>query len=175
MGRKGLNVKKTWGGKEKLNSLIKSEKNSTVKERLQGVLWRLENTNYTEIAKRLNRSNDTITQWIKRWNKEGYQGLFDKERSGRPSTLAPDEKDTIIETVNQSNRITCKILKFKIKEEFGKELTIGGINAILHRNKLSWKKPKKKDYRQNEQDRKEYQDALKKRLKISPQRQWSGI
>ena len=43
MGRKGLNVKKTWGGKEKLNSLIKSEKNSTIKERLQAVLWRLSN------------------------------------------------------------------------------------------------------------------------------------
>jgi len=165
MGRKGLNVKRTWGGKEKLNSLIKSEKNSTVKERLQAVLWRLENTAYTKIAKRLNRSNDTITQWIKRWNKEGYEGLADRQRSGRPQTLSLNEEKEIIETVNQSTRITCKILKFKIKDEFGKELTIGGINAILHRNNLSWKKPKKKDYRQNEQQRKEYQEDLKKNRK----------
>ena len=165
MGRKGLNVKKTWGGKEKLLQLIKQEKEVRVKERLQSVLWRLGNTGYTEIAKRLNRSNDTITQWIKRWNKWGYEGLIDKVRSGRPLTLAPDEEKDIIETVNQNDRITWKILKFKIKDEFGKELTIGGINAILHRNNLSWKKPKKKDYRQNEQDRKKYQVALKKRPK----------
>jgi len=84
MGRKGLNVKKTWGGKEKLNALIKSEKNSTIKERLQAVLWRLENIDYTEIAKRLNRTNDTITQWVKRWNKDGYKGLMDK-----PSAVDP--------------------------------------------------------------------------------------
>jgi transposase len=175
MGRKGLNVKKTWGGKEKLLQLIKREKDIRVKERLQAVLWRLRNTDYTEIAKRLNRSNDTITQWVRRWNKEGYEGLSDKHRPGRPLTLAPNEENTIIETVNQSTRITCKILKFKIKDEFNKELTIGGINAILHRNNLSWKKPKKKDYKQNEQERTEYHKALKKRLKLSSQRQWSGI
>ena len=175
MGRKGLNVKKTWGGKEKLNALIKSEKNSTIKERLQAVLWRLENIDYTEIAKRLNRTNDTITQWVKRWNKDGYKGLMDKPRSGRPQTLSLNEEKEIIDTVNQSTRITCKLLKFKIKDEFGKELTIGGINAILHKHKLSWKKPKKKDYRQNEQERQEYQKALKKRLNLSDQKQWFGI
>jgi transposase len=175
MGRKGLNVKKTWGGKDKLLLLIKQEKDVRVKERLQAVLWRLGNTNYTEIAKRLNRTNDTITQWIKRWNKESYEGLIDRKRSGRPLILASDEENEIIKTVNQSNRITCRILKFKIKDEFNKELTVSGINAILHKNNLSWKKPKKKDYRQNEQDRKEYQEALKKRLKIFHQKQWCGI
>lgn len=174
MSRKGLNVKRTWGGKEKLNTLIKSEKNSTVKERLQAVLWRLEKETYTEISNRLKRRKNTITEWIKRWNKEGYEGLIDKQRSGRPLTLSSNEENIIIETVNQSYRITCKILKFKIKDEFNKELTIGGVNAILHRHNLSWKKPKKKDYRQNEQDRKEYQQALKKRPKIVHQKQWSG-
>ena len=175
MSRKGLEVKRTWGGKEKLNTLIKAEKNSTVKERLQAVLWRSEKETYTEIAKRLKRRKNTITEWIRRWNKGGYACIFDRERSGRPLTLAPDQENMVIETVNQSDRITCKILKFKIKDEFNKELTISGINAILHRNNLSWKKPKKKDYRQNEQDRKEYQKALKKRLKIFHQKQWYGI
>ncbi len=175
MSRKGLEVKKTWGGKEKINVLIKSEKNSTVKERLQAVLWRLERETYTEISRRLKRRKNTISEWIKRWNRAGYEGIIDKPKSGRPLTLTIEEEKEIIETVNQSNKITCKILKFKIKDEFNKELTIGGVNAILHRNNLSWKKPKKKDYRQNEQDRKEYQEALKKRPKICHQKQWCGI
>lgn len=162
MGRKGLNVKRTWGGKEKLNALIKAEKNSTIKERLQAVLWRLKRIDYAQIAKMLNRSNDTITQWVKRWNKEGYDGLKDKPRSGRPQTLSLNEEKEIIDAVNQSSRITCKILKFKIKNEYGKDFTISGINAMLRRHNLSWKKPKKKDYRQNEQERQEYHKALKK-------------
>lgn len=175
MSRKGLEVKRTWGGKEKLNALIKAEKNSTVKERLQAVLWRFEKETYTEISKRLRRRKSTITDWIKRWNKAGHEGIIDKPKPGRPLTLSTDEEKDIIETVNQSDRITCKILKFKIKDEFGKELTIGGINAILHRNNLSWKKPKKKDYRQNEQEREEFQESLKKRPKAYLKTQLSGI
>lgn len=175
MFRKGLNVKRTWGGKEKIQLLIKKEKNVKIKERLQAVLWRLKGETYTTIAENLNKQNVTITEWVKSWNRAGYDGLIDKPKPGRPQTLTMEEERKLLETVNQSKRITCKILKFKIEDEFGKELTIGGINAILHRHNLSWKKPKKKDYRQNEQKRQEYQEALKKRLKILNQRQWSGI
>ena len=171
MSKKGLNVKRTWGGREKIKELIKKEKNIRVKERLLSILWRLKGKTYTEISENLNKHNITITEWVKRWNKKGYEGLLDKLKSGRPLTLTSDEEKEVIETVNQSARITCKILKFKIKDEFNKELTIGGINAILRRNKLSWKKPKKKDYRQNEEQRKEYQDSLKKRPKIQVQTQ----
>ena len=175
MSRKGLNVKRTWGGKEKLQKLIKQEKNARVKERLQAILWRLKGETYTQIAENLNKANITITEWVKNWNKSGYDGLIDKPKPGAPPKLAPEQEKEIVETVNQSSRITCKVLKFKIREEYGKEFTIGGIAALLHRNKLSWKKPKKKDYRQKEQERQEYQEALKKRLKISNQKQWSGI
>ncbi len=53
MSRKGLNVKRTWGGKEKIQKLIKQEKNVRVKERLQAILWRLKGETYTQIAKNL--------------------------------------------------------------------------------------------------------------------------
>jgi transposase len=175
MSRKGLNVKRTWGGKEKIQKLIKQEKNGKVKERLQAILWRLKGETYTQIAENLNKQNITITEWVKKWNKTGYDGLIDKPKPGVPPKLAPEQEKEIIKTVNQSARITCKVLMFKIQEEYGKEFTIGGIAALLHRHNLSWKKPKKKDYRQNEQEKKEYQEALKKRQKILNQRRWSGI
>ena len=83
MNKNGLNVKRTWGGTKKVDELIKKEQNSKVKERLQTVLWRLKNEKYTEICKRLNRDNNTVSRWVKRWNKEGYEGLFDKkDRAG---------------------------------------------------------------------------------------------
>ncbi len=135
---------------------------------MQAILWRLENKDYTEIAKRLNRTNDTITQWVKRRNREGYDGVIDKPRSGRPQTLSPSEEKEIVDTVKESARITCKILRFKILNEFGKELTIGAINAMLHKHNLSWKKPRKKDYRQNEQERRQYQKTLKKKTENLP-------
>lgn len=178
MNKKGLNVKKTWGGAKKLNELIKKEQNLKVKERLRAILWRLKNEEYTEIGKRLNRDNNTVSRWIKRWNKEGYKGLLDKKRSGRPSTLSKEEQEQVlsrVENTENKTRITCRILRFQIKEDFDKNLTEEALRIFLHKHNLSWKKPKKKDYRQNEQERKDYQESLKKRLKISNQKQWFGI
>lgn len=178
MSNKGLNVKRTWGGITKLNELIKKEQNSKVKERLQTVLWRLKNEKYTEICKRLNRDKNTVSNWIKRWNKEGYEGLFDKPKSGRPTTLTIKEQEKVLNSLENREikaKITCKLLSFQVKEEFGKDLTDEALRLFLHKHNLSWKKPKKKDYRQNEQKRQEYQEALKKRLKILNQKQWSGI
>ena len=60
MSIKGLNVKRTWGSCKKIDSLIKKEKDARIKERLQAVLWRLENEDYTKIAKRLKRHIDTV-------------------------------------------------------------------------------------------------------------------
>ncbi len=68
--------------------MIKKEQDPKIKERLQAVFWRLKNEKYTEICKRLNRDNNTVSNWIKRWNKEGYKGLFDRQKSGRPTTLS---------------------------------------------------------------------------------------
>lgn len=167
MLKKGLNVKRTWGGKEKLKNLIKKEKDTRIKERLQTVLWRLENESYTEICKRLNRDNNTVSNWIKRWNKDGYDGLIDKQRTGRPTVLNPDEQKQVLDRVNNledRTRITCKILCLQIKEDFSKELTDEAVRKFLHKHNLSWKKPKKADYRQNEELKQEFIDALKKRL-----------
>lgn len=165
MGRKGLEIKRTWGGKEKLISLIKAEKDSRVKERLQAVLWRLEKNSYTDIADRLKRRKNTVSDWIKRWNKGGYEGILDCPKPGATPKLTQEQEKEVIEAVNKSARITCKILKFKIQKDYGKEFSLRGVNAMLHRHNLSWKKPKKKDYRQNEHKRKEYQKSLKKNKK----------
>jgi len=170
MLKKGLNVKRTWGGKEKIQNLIKKEKNSRVKERLQAVLWRLKNESYTEICKRLNRDNNTVLNWIKRWNKEGYEGLVDKQRPGRPSVLNPDEQKQVLDRVNEDKaRITCKILCIQIQEEFCKQLSDEAIRKFLHKHNLSWKKPKKKDYRQDEEKKQQFQEELKKKPKTSNQ------
>lgn len=157
MSVKGLNVKRTWGSSEKINILIKKEKDSRIKERLQGILWRLENINYTEIAKRLKRSIDTVREWVKKWNKFGYWGLIDKPKSGRPAILSKDETKEIVDELNvkeTQSRTTCKIVVKKIIEKFNKKISEDSVRIMLHKYKISWKKPDKVDYRRDENKRK---------------------
>jgi len=166
MSVKGLNVKRTWGSREKIDSLIKKEKNARVKERLQGVLWRLENVDYTEIAKRIKRHIDTVREWVKRWNKSGYWGLIDKPKSGRPSILNENQIKEITDELKikeKQSRITCKSIAKKIKENFNKKISEDAVRIMLHKNKVSWKKPDKVDYRRDEKRRKLFLEAFSKK------------
>ena len=178
MKRKSKNVIIPKGGIPEIERLYKEEKNSTVKERLQIIYWAAKKESNAEIARRLNKIDNTIGRWITRWNKSGYEGLIDKPRSGRPSVLNPNEKKQVLAKVNNhkdNTRITCKILCIQIREDFNKELTDEAIRKFLHKHNLSWKKPKKVDYRQNEDPKREFIDALKKRLQNSRKIQSFGI
>jgi len=166
MSAKGLNVKRTWGSGEKINALIKKEKDARIKERLQGVLWRLENINYTEIAKRLKRSIDTVREWIKKWNKLGYAGLIDKPKSGRPAILDREETKEIVAELNVKeiqSRITCKSVVKKITEKFNKKISEDSVRIMFHKYKISWKKPDKVDYRRDENKRKLFLEEFSKK------------
>ena len=167
---KGLNVKRTWGGIEKLNGLIKKEKDTRVKERLQAVLWRLENTTYTEIAERLKRTIDSVREWIKNWNKRGYEGLLDKPKSGRPTILTLEETKEIADELKikvKESRTTCKHIVNKIAEKYQKKMSDEGVRTMLHRHRLSWKKPEKVNYRQDEEQRTQFiEDFSKKNLQF---------
>jgi len=171
MATKGLNVKRTWGGVEKLNSLIKKEKNARLKERLQAVLWRLGNVTYTEIAKRLKRSIDAVREWIKRWNKSGYNGLIDNPKSGRPCILNEDERKEIVDELNrkqQGSRITCKIVIKKIAGKFNKKISREAVRIMLLKHKISWQKPAKVDYRRDERQREIFlEDFFKKGIQFA--------
>jgi len=166
MSAKGLNVKRTWGSGEKINALIKKEKDARIKERLQGVLWRLENIDYTEIAKRLKRNIDTVREWIKRWNKSGYEGLIDKPKSGRPTILNKDETKELVDELNvkeTQSRTTCKIVVKQIMEEFNKKISEDAVRKMFHKHKISWKKPDKVDYRRDEEKRKLFLEKFSKK------------
>lgn len=163
---KGLKVKRTWGSGEKLNSLIKKEKDVRIKERLQAVLWRLEGISYTEIAKRFKRHIDTVREWIKKWNKSGYKGLRDEPKSGRPTILSKDETEEIVDDLNiteTQSRITSKLIVKKITEKFNKKMSEDAVRVILNKHKISWKKPDKIDYRRDEEQRKLFLDKFSKK------------
>jgi len=165
MAGKSINAKIIQGGIKKVDEMIKQEKDAKVKERLQAVIWRLQKVKPSEIALRLRRDANTISRWIKNWNKQGYEGLLDKPRPGRPTILDLDEQQEVIELVEnrKEGRITSKIISVKIKENFNKEISQERVRVLLNKSGLSWKKPKKEDYRKDEEKRKSFINELEKK------------
>lgn len=165
MAGKSINAKIIQGGIKKVSEMVKQEKDSRVKERLQAVLWRIQKVKPSEIAKRLGRDPNTISRWIKSWNKQGYEGLLDKSKPGRPTILDLDEQQKVIEIVEnrKEGRITSRIISIKIKENFNKEISQERVRVLLNKSGLSWKKPQKEDYRKNEEKRKKFVNELEKK------------
>jgi transposase len=168
---KGLNVKRTWGSAEKISALIKKEKDARLKERLQAVLWRLKNDTYTNISKRLGRHIDTVREWIKKWNKAGYEGLKDDPKSGRATILTTEETNTVIQQVNtieKQGQITCKSIAKEIEDKFNKEISPDAVRTMLLKHGISWKKPEKVDYRRDEKRRNAFlEEFSKKNIQIA--------
>lgn len=162
----GLNVKRSWGSRKKIAELIKKEKDARIKERLQAILWRLRNETYSEISRRLNRHIDTVREWVKNWNREGYEGLQDKPKSGRPTILNQEETNEIIEevkTIEKQGRETCKSIAKKIVDKFNKEMSTDAVRAMLIKYEASWKKPEKVDYRRDENKRNDFLEEFSKK------------
>lgn len=165
MAGKSINAKIIKGGINKVEEMVKQEKDAKVKERLQAVLWRLQKVKPSEIARRLNRDFNTISRWVTNWNKLGYKGLLDKSKVGRPTILTIDEQQKVIKSVEnrKEGRITSRIISLKIKEDFNKEISKERVRVLLNKSGLSWKKPQKEDYRKDEEKRKNFINELEKK------------
>jgi transposase len=75
------------------NSMIKG-RSTTLEERLEIVMYCLQNgKNYQQASEHFNVSYQQVYQWVKKFEKEGEDGLKDKRgRTKEESELTPEEK-----------------------------------------------------------------------------------
>jgi transposase len=98
MGRK-LNLVKHMS-KQEIEAKYKQEKNPRVKERLLAILLLYEGKKVSELPSFIKRSRTSIEDWIKRWNKQGYQGLI-PHFTGGPKPKISDWDKVIDEIENK--------------------------------------------------------------------------
>jgi transposase len=165
MAPKSVVPKMLKGGYSKLEEMISQEKNPKVKDRLRVIYWKFKKHSNAEIARKLGYTSLTVSKWITNWNKYGYEGLLDKKPPGRPSILNIEEQEQIINSVKnrQQGRITCKILVNVVKNDFEKDISAERIRVLLNKNNMSWKKPKKEDYRKDDEKREAFLKERKKK------------
>jgi putative transposase len=121
------------------------EKDVKVKERMLLVL----NVVYhgriaAQVAKDLHRSRSWACQWLKRYDRQGLDGLKDIPKSGRPTEL-PEEIEYEIKTIlTDSNQgWTTKQVEELITKESGIRYHSNHIYRILRRWGLKQKVPRK--------------------------------
>ena len=88
-----------------LNNAYKKEKDSNVKERILLVKRvKIDRQEAASVAEHeLNRSRWWAYKWLHRFDKDGLDGLKDKERSGRPPDVPKDTMINIRQELEDSN------------------------------------------------------------------------
>ena len=94
------------------------------------------------IAKLYKVCRQTVSTWIKMWEREGLVGLVDKARSGRPRQLTPVEEEEVLKCLQEDPRSIKRVLA-ELSKRWGIEVSRSTIKRLCKRAGLSWKRVRK--------------------------------
>ena len=131
--------------KSKLVNLYKKENDSKVKERLLLVIKVREDKQIPfRVVKEMHRSNPWASDWLKRYDKEGIDGLKDRTKSGRPSEISEEISYQIKKELQESNHgWTTKQVEELIVKKSGIKYHYTHIYRILRKWGFKQKVPRK--------------------------------
>jgi putative transposase len=149
--------------KAKLVNLYKKENDPKVKERLLLVIRVREDGQIPfRVVKEMHRSNPWASDWLKRYDKEGMQGLKDRTKAGRPPELSQEISYQIKKELKESSQgWTTKQVEELIIKKSGIKYHHIHIYRILRKWGFKQKVPRKVHLNTASQEEK---DDFKKRL-----------
>src|SRR6478609_10123297 len=132
--------------KTQLVNLYKKENDPKVKERLLLIIKVREDGQIPfRVVEEMHRSNPWASNWLKRYDKEGIEGLKDRTKSGRPFKLSEETSYQIKPELKQSNKgwTTKQVEELIIKKSSGIRYHHTHIYHILRKWGFKQKVPRK--------------------------------
>lgn len=122
-----------------------------VAKRIHAVLLNSEEHTSSKISEILNISRSKISEWLKIYAEQGFEGLKEGERSGRPSRLSDLQKIILCDIIDSgpiafgytSGIWTSKRISNTIFEEFNIQYHEGHVRKLLYDFGFSVQSPKR--------------------------------
>lgn len=136
-----------------LKTLYRQTKDVRIRERTQIILLASQQgMTAPEISRIVRRNDQTVRNWIKRFNAEGIPGLYDAPRPGAPSIVTPAYCERLLVVVRQRPRSldrpysmwTLERLADFMAEETGIRVSKMTVRRILNRNGIVMSRPQHK-------------------------------
>jgi len=139
---------------KKFKRLMKEHGDDRFTVRAYIIIFAKKGKSVSEIAIILHISEATVRFWIRRFNEEGYRGLLDRPRSGRPKKLSDDMLFTILSSKPSAFGIemdfwTVRFLHNVLKVNFNVHYNRNYIYELLRRRGYTLKKPRPRHYKAN--------------------------
>lgn len=131
---KHIKIELTKEQKKQLNSAEKNIKNIQLLKRIQSVRFKDMGWTNLEIAKFLNVCNDTITDWLKAYSKNGIDGILAWGYKGRQSFLSDEQLEIIRQRNIEKPFDTASEAVDFIEEQFGIKYNLSWVQKLLKKN-----------------------------------------
>ncbi len=117
-------------------------------ERARMIHWASQGQKVPQIAIRLGVAENTVRNWLNRFNEAGLAGICDEVRTGRPPTYSADEVSVVVATALTKpddlalpfGHWTLDRLEEYLNEKKGIAIKRSRINEILQAEGLRWRK-----------------------------------
>ena len=128
---------------------FKSEKNVRAKTRLHILFLRRRNQTQQNISDLVGVTQATVSNVCNRFLERGFDSVYNRPRSGRPSRLSTKQKAQLKKSM--SNEIVdgethrgwqTKDVRLFLKKRFNQTFTVQHTRRIMHGMRMSWKVPR---------------------------------
>ncbi len=149
--------------KDALDRLYRSEHDGRVKERLLAIVLLYKGESITYTAYTIQVTRQTVTTWLKSWNKAGYQGIKPSFSGGYAPRLSQKEWDELVEQI-KGKGYDIEQVRQKIQKEKGVAYTY---KMVWYKLRKQYKLPYGKPYMQNQKMPAEAAKEIKKSRGLS--------
>jgi transposase len=125
-----------------LEKTMKEDTAFRARSRAHSLLLSAVGTPIQAIAKTYQVHRVTVSAWIKKWEHQGAQSLHDQPRSGRPSTLTPDEQ-ALAQQYSKEEPRSLKGVVERLAHKTEKRLSISTLKRLAKKAHLRWKRVRK--------------------------------
>ncbi len=136
-------------------ALVEVARGGDVSRKLQAIKSAKEH-GISKIADIFGVSRVAIMSWIKDFSESGVDGLKLKAGRGRKSALIDREIAEVQKWLKENHNITLDGIRFKLKEAFNKDLSMGATHNLLKKLKFSYITPRPSHYKKDESSHDEF-------------------
>ena len=142
---------------EELKKEIREAKNGRYALRVQCIKLKKEGKRTKEIEEALLISRDAVSRWVRRYNKEGLEGLKPKKPTGRKEKWNDELFKELFEELNKNRGFwTIKKMQKFIKEKHNIKIPEESLRRKIHKAKYSWKTSRPNPYKGDKQKQEEF-------------------
>lgn len=147
----------------------KSEKNAKAKIRLLVMIKRKEGKSLTEIVSETNQPKTNVSRWLRRIEKECFEGIYDIKQSGRPAKLIKNQKAKLKKILSESptkqdipfTMWTSSLVQFIVHKLFNVLYKLRNIEYLIKKLGFTFQIPRPRHKKAN----KKLQEKFKKNFK----------